>query len=89
MIYRSLGSEEVAEPDIYEISLRPGDCLILATDGLFNTLSHDDLSRTVREVGEASAEQLAKALMGAALAKAPRDNVTVAVVRTDLPRNRS
>lgn len=58
----------------------PGDWLLLATDGVVQELSEDELAR-FGDSTEAS-EELADQLLEAALEEGGRDNLTLAVVRT-------
>jgi serine/threonine protein phosphatase PrpC len=67
-----LGAEVVAE------RLRPGDVLLLCSDGVWEPLSDDEL---VEELGRPCAEAAAQALVAAAYAAGSSDNLTAVVVQ--------
>jgi protein phosphatase len=81
VLSRSLGPRETVEPDLETIPLRPGDRLLLATDGVAEVLPPSQLAAAIAGAGADTAEAVCRAVMRAALAAGPRDNVTAAVVR--------
>ncbi|OGO07222.1 MAG: hypothetical protein A2Y61_02850 [Chloroflexi bacterium RBG_13_60_13] len=81
VLSRSLGMPQTVEPDICDLELGPEDWLMLTTDGLAAALSEEDLSGILRECRYESAEGICTAVMDAAMANEPEDNVTVAAVR--------
>jgi serine/threonine protein phosphatase PrpC len=60
---------------------RPGNIYLLCCDGLYETLTEEEMGALITPDLKASAE----ALMRAALEKKARDNVTVALVRIAEP----
>ncbi len=66
------------EADYFELDLAPGDRLLLCTDGLHGPLDDTAIARLL--VLDASADELASALVEAALDAGGPDNVTVAVL---------
>jgi protein phosphatase len=81
VLSQAVGSRPTVEPDIEELVLRPGEWLLLATDGLTKTLP-DERLRTIFAANEkAGAQAVCRAMVQAALAAVPKDNVTLAVVR--------
>ncbi len=64
------------EMDLVECAVRPGDRLLLCTDGLTDSISERDLSRLLPQ-GEPLAA--ARALEDRALASGGRDNITIVV----------
>jgi serine/threonine protein phosphatase PrpC len=86
MMTRSLGDRwfqpvgVIAEPEVGRHAVGADDvALVLATDGVWDVLSHEQAARVVRWT--AAAQAAADALIGAALAADTHDNVTAVVVR--------
>jgi serine/threonine protein phosphatase PrpC len=86
MVTRSLGDRwfrpvgVIAEPEVAHHAVRSDDvAIVLATDGLWDVLDHEEAGDIVR--GAASAQAGAEALVRAALAAGTSDNVTALVVR--------
>lgn len=87
VILRSIGAHPSVSVDVKRWRLRPGDTLVLCTDGLSDYL-------TPPEIGWAAAKlpphQAAQALINRALQRGGADNVSVIVVRAEPPlRQRS
>lgn len=74
LITRCLGVEPEVKPDLYEIALKPGDFLLLCTDGLSNTLTDQELLYEALYGG--SGESCCKRMLDVALSKGATDNVT-------------
>jgi molecular chaperone GrpE len=68
------------EADILEIDVLPRDRLILATDGLTESLFDHDLERMMNKRSRAGAASLVKGIRTAALARSPQDDVSLVVV---------
>ena len=49
IITRAMGSRNEAVPDFFEISLTPGDRILMCSDGLSNMVENDELRDIVRE----------------------------------------
>src|SRR6266496_3840245 len=50
LIYRSLGAgHKSVDPDVFHISLRPGDSLLLCSDGLWEMVRNQDLLKVLKE----------------------------------------
>ena len=49
IITRAMGSREEAVPDFFEITLNPGDRILLCSDGLSNMVENDELRDIIRE----------------------------------------
>lgn len=77
-ITRAIGAEDELAPRTTPIRLRPGDALVIASDGL-DVLSTDDICRLMAERPNPS--DAVGALVASALRKGALDNVTAAVVR--------
>ncbi len=74
---QALGTEPEVDPEAAEVTLRPGDRVLLCTDGLTDMLDDEDIAATMSDGnGERAA---CDALVEAALARGGMDNVTVVV----------
>jgi serine/threonine protein phosphatase PrpC len=83
VITRAVGIEESVEVDVKIVDVRPGDVLLLCTDGLHGELRDREIApilRTLRDPEEAVAR-----LIERANARGGGDNVTAVVVRIDEP----
>jgi serine/threonine protein phosphatase PrpC len=78
-IYRSLGEKPSVEVDSFTVDLRPGDKLLLCTDGLWDMV-RDPAIQQVLANPTASPEQTGDALIQAALDGGGEDNVSLIVV---------
>ncbi len=78
VITKALGTERELEPDLVEVGVRPGDRLLLCSDGLSGMVSDPDIEEALGWTGEA--QEVADLLVAAALAAGGEDNVTVIVV---------
>ena len=79
LITRAVGVDERVEPDLYSLTLRPGQYLLLCSDGLVNALSAEQIHSLCR--AHRKPEDLCRALIDAAAAANARDNVTAAVIK--------
>ena len=86
MVTRSLGDRwfrpvgVIAEPEVGHHAIRSDDvAILLATDGVWDVLDHEEAGDVVRRA--ASAQAGADAIVRAALAAGASDNVTALVVR--------
>ena len=79
VLTRCIGAgQEEDEPDLVERTLRPGDCLLLCSDGLWGAVPTDRIrSLLVRR----SAQEAARLLVRAAVAAGGHDNATAVVIR--------
>jgi PPM family protein phosphatase len=77
-ITRAIGVEDTAEPDHSEVTLTPGEALVLASDGV-EVVDDQRLAAVVTTAP--SAADAASRLVGAALARQASDNVTVIMLR--------
>jgi protein phosphatase len=81
ILTRAVGTRPTVQPDIYDLVLRRGDWLLLMTDGIYKVLSRDRLASLIREHPKGDAAALARAIMDAAVAAVPEDNLSLVVVR--------
>ncbi len=80
ILSRSLGARENVEADVQDIEVLPEDRFILATDGLTESLSDDDIKGIMSKRSRAGAASLVRAIRTAALTRGPRDDVSLVVV---------
>ncbi|BDR16044.1 bifunctional protein-serine/threonine kinase/phosphatase [Vibrio sp. STUT-A11] len=81
---RALGMDEKVEIDFQTLSLEENDKLILTTDGVHETLTHDEIKRRVNTID--SCDELAQDLCDTALLKGSTDNTSCIVLKVvELP----
>jgi protein phosphatase len=84
VVMRSVNADEPVDPDVRQVDLRPGDRLLLCSDGLSDLVPDDEIRRSLSEEPR---EAATAALVEAALAAGGRDNVTCLVADVvDAPR---
>lgn len=82
ILTRALGTEPEVEIDLSEIDTKPGDLLLLCTDGLYNLVKDEEILQEVLNNGndlKISVNQLVKT----ALDRGGMDNITVVLVSYD------
>lgn len=88
LIDRCLGISSVVEPQIFSLPLRPGDRFLISTDGLTDSLSDDQICRTL---GERSIQAALARLFDQAYRAGAPDNISVVLVEitesAELTRN--
>ncbi len=77
-IYRSLGEKPVVDVDTFKVPLRPGDKIILCSDGLWDMVRDPLIEQVLNTVPDPT--QTRNALIQAALDGGGEDNVSVIVV---------
>jgi serine/threonine protein phosphatase PrpC len=88
IVIRSIGAEDRVDPDVTATALRPGEALVLVSDGLSDVVDGAEIHAITANA--ATAADAASRLVEAALRRDASDNVTAAVVRhvavsTDAP----
>ena len=78
IITRALGVDAEVEVDTYRVDLKPGDRLLICSDGLTNMLSDDTIGATLRRY--ADPQQAADTLVDMANQAGGDDNITVVVL---------
>ena len=86
VITRALGTDMELDPDVIELSLEPGDRVLLCSDGLTGMVDDETIGRLM-SLG-ADAQSTAQSLVDAALQNGGEDNVTVVVVDVQVRRPR-
>ena len=78
VIMRAVGLERTIRSDIFRLDIRPGDALLLCSDGLTNMLE----DREIFELSKHNPDPLSlgRALMAEALERGATDNVTVVII---------
>ena len=79
VITRSIGTEAFSGADIFRIDARPGDVLILCSDGLSNYLSDADMLSVL--VSGVKLDEASEAMLKLSLDRGGSDNITVALAR--------
>lgn len=80
-ITRALGTEPSVEVDLYEYSWRPGDTILICSDGLSGLVDSGDILRIIKSHAELDAA--AEHLIQSALSEGGDDNVTVVLLAHD------
>ncbi|MZQ81673.1 Stp1/IreP family PP2C-type Ser/Thr phosphatase [Paenibacillus sp. 5J-6] len=80
-ITRALGTEPSVEVDLYEYSWRPGDTILICSDGLSGLVDSGDILRIIKS--HAELEAAAEHLIQSALSEGGDDNVTVVLLAHD------
>jgi PPM family protein phosphatase len=78
-LYQAIGGHSEVEPAIYDQGLKPGDCILVCSDGLSNHVSLEAITEILMAAG--SAERAARRLVNFANLHGATDNVTVVVIR--------
>lgn len=77
VILHSLGSEKAPQIDLYDISLQPGEVIVLCSDGLTRHVSDEEIANAV---GQMSADQATESLIELANSRGGEDNISVAIL---------
>lgn len=81
VITKALGTRDEAQPDLRDLEIRPGDRVLLCTDGLNSMLDDATILATASSEPEPSA--LCKKLVDLANEAGGEDNITVIVMKWD------
>jgi serine/threonine protein phosphatase PrpC len=81
IITRALGPEPEVEVDTWSYPVRPGDVLLLCSDGLTSMLSEDQVAGILTHAS--TLEQAGNELIAAANAAGGRDNITVVLFEVE------
>src|SRR6266702_4033494 len=80
LIYRSLGAgHKNVDPDVFHISLRPGDSLLLCCDGLWEMVRNGDLLKVLEE--NTDPQKICDTLIDMANTNGGEDNITAVLVQ--------
>lgn len=75
LITRALGTSRTAEADLFELTVAPGDWLLLCSDGLINEMTDEEMYQAIRQ-GQ-SPEACCQNLLDTVLQRDAADNVTI------------
>lgn len=79
LIYRSLGAgHKTIEVDVFHETLRPGDKLLLCSDGLWEMVHHQDLENLINE--QSNPQVICDKLIALANENGGEDNITAIVI---------
>lgn len=81
VLERALGAVTWSEPDVHREPRRRGDIFLLCSDGLYGALPEDAIAEKLREAENASLDEVAHALVNAALVRSGHDDVSAVVAR--------
>ncbi len=79
LITRAVGTSMDVEADFFSVSLKPGDGLMLCSDGLSNMVTDGEMLGAFESSG--TAQEACDRLLELALSRGATDNVTVAILR--------
>lgn len=82
LLTRTVGGDEApAEPDVSEAEIRPGDVLLVCSDGLTGMLRDGDVAELLRRALPQGMEAAASALVDEANRLGGHDNISVALLQ--------
>lgn len=79
LITRALGAEPEARTDLYEVEMKPGEFLLLCSDGLSNQLTDQELLYEALYGG--TPESCCQRMLEIALSRGAPDNVTAVLIQ--------
>ena len=79
VLTRALGTDELVEVEVRGISWKPGDLLLLCSDGLINMVSIQEMTETLSQ-DELDLDAKADKLIQLALQAGGDDNITVVLL---------
>ncbi len=79
IITRALGTNHVVNADYFEIDVKPGDVLLLCSDGLSNMVDDSEIERIVKE-NKSDLKELGNILVEEANKAGGKDNISVVLV---------
>ena len=78
-ITRALGTQPTVQADTYLVAFRPGDIILMCSDGLTNMVAEIDIAYVLSE--KTSLEEKAKRLVDMANDNGGQDNITVILIK--------
>ena len=79
VVLRALSTQSVVSPDYYQVTVRPGDYVLLCSDGLSDMVEEAELLKTVSEYEDVG--DIADKLVTMANENGGRDNITLVLIR--------
>ncbi len=84
LITRCLGHDDDVDIDYAKVEAQPGDCVVLASDGLSDEMSEDEIGEVICAC--ISPQEVCQKLMEIVLQRGARDNTTIlTIVRAPVP----
>lgn len=83
---RAMGLSQQLDIDHLTTAVWPGDTFVLATDGIYEHVSAQDMAKTIHQFN-GDLNQAARELCSTALANGSTDNLTVQIIRIDSVAN--
>ena len=81
VITRAIGAEGTVEPDYFQVSMDPGETLLLCSDGLYNMVSEHAIHTVVNS--DLTLRDKARKLIKMAKAAGGKDNIAVVLITED------
>jgi PPM family protein phosphatase len=78
-LLRFVGHPDAPEPDVHNVTLRPGDVYMLCTDGIADDVSYQTIADVLGS--PRTAPQMVESLLAAAMDAGGNDNATLAVLQ--------
>ena len=79
VIMRAVGLERTIRSDVFRLDIRPGDALLLCSDGLSNLVDAGEMESLL--LASSDDDAVCRELLRMALDRGAPDNVTLALVR--------
>ncbi|MBP5354409.1 MAG: Stp1/IreP family PP2C-type Ser/Thr phosphatase [Lachnospiraceae bacterium] len=79
VVLRALSTQSVVSPDYYQVTVRPGDYVLLCSDGLSDMVEEAELLKTVSEYEDVG--DIADKLVTMANENGGRDNITLVLIK--------
>lgn len=78
IITRAIGARDTVEIDFFHEELKPGDIVLMCSDGLTNMLDDEEIGRILK--GQGTIEERAEKLVEAANNNGGKDNIAVIII---------
>lgn len=78
IITRAIGARDTVEIDFFHEELKPGDIVLMCSDGLTNMLDDEEIGRILK--GQGTIEERAEKLVEAANDNGGKDNIAVIII---------
>jgi serine/threonine protein phosphatase PrpC len=78
-LLRYVGHPDAPEPDVFNVTLRPGDVYLLCTDGIADDVSYHQIADVLGS--RTTSQEMVSSLLAAAMDAGGNDNATVAVLQ--------
>ncbi len=79
VVLRAISTQNVVSPDFYKVKVKPGDYVLLCSDGLSDMLEESELLKLVSEYDEV--DDIAEKMIVLANENGGRDNITLVLIK--------